>query len=62
MINKTEVYDQGPRKLKKTWFMTHRVWVINSDVKYHFNMTSAIFKQKIKKNNTRGGALDWFKK
>ena len=62
MTNKTEIYDQGSRKLEKTWFMTHRVWVINNDVKYHYNMTSAIFKQKIKKINTRGGALDWFKK
>ena len=61
MTNKIEIYDQGSRKLEKTWFMTHRVWVINNDVKYHFNMTYAIFDQKTKQINTRGGALDRFK-
>ena len=61
MTNKTEIYDHWPIKLKKTGFMTHRVWVMNNDVKYHSHMTSVIFDQKTKQINTRGGALERFK-
>ena len=49
------------KKIEKTWFMTHRVWVMNNDVKYHSHMTSVIFDQKTKQINTRGGALERFK-